>query len=176
MSKRRKKTRVRKSPPRRKAKARGKVPFQARGYHSVTPYLMVHDGVAAIGFYERAFGAREKVRMDAPGGKIGHAELVIGDSVVMLADEAPGMGGRSPRSIGGTSVGLMVYVRDVDAFIARAVAAGARITRPIEDKFYGDRAGSIEDPFGHSWYFATHTEEVSRAEMKKRMAKLFGGG
>jgi PhnB protein len=142
------------------------------GYHSITPYLIVKGGAAAIEFYKKAFGATEMMRMPGPDGKIGHAEIRIGDSVVMLADEHPEMGARSPQTIGGTPVSILLYVEDVDAVVRQAVAAGAKIQRPIEDKFYGDRMGSLDDPFGHVWHVATHTKDVTPEEMKKAAAEL----
>ena len=138
------------------------------GYHTLTPYLSIRGAAAAIDFYKRAFGAREKLRMDAPGGKIGHAELRIGDSVVMLADEYPDMDFLSPQARGGTPVTLHLYVRDSDAVVGKAVEAGAKILRPLKDEFYGDRTGTIQDPFGHIWHVATHKEELSKAELRRR--------
>ena len=137
------------------------------GYHTVTPYLIVNDGARAIEFYRKAFGARELYRMD-DHGKIGHAEMQIGDSRIMLADEYPEMGARSPKSVGGSPVSIMLYVEHVDSFVKNAVAAGGKLMRPIEDKFYGDRSGSVEDPFGHTWHITTHIEDVSPEELKKR--------
>ncbi len=139
------------------------------GYHAVTPYLSLRDASRAIDFYAKAFGARLTLRMDAPGGKIGHAEMKIGDSIVMLADESPEMEFMSPLEHGGTSVLLHLYVKDVDKTVANAAAAGARIIRPVVDQFYGDRAGGIQDPFGHRWYIATHKEELTKAQIKRRM-------
>ena len=138
------------------------------GYHTATPYLYVKGGAKALDFYKKAFGATELLRMEGPGGSIGHAEIKIGDSPIMLADESPEMGARSPESYGGSAVGLMLYVPDVDATVKRAVDAGAKLDRAVEDKFYGDRMGSIKDPFGHIWYIATHIEDVSPEEMKRR--------
>ncbi len=140
------------------------------GYHSITPYIIVHDAKRALEFYKQAFGAIETLRMDAPGGKIGHAEIKIGNSPVMLADEHPEMGAKSPRTIGGSPVSLMIYVEDVDKVFARAVAAGAQVKRPVADQFYGDRSGGLEDPFGHNWWIATHKEDISHEEMQKRAA------
>lgn len=140
------------------------------GHHAITPYLVVGDGARAIDFYRRAFGATEVVRMKRPDGRVGHAELRIGDSIVMLADEHPEIGARSPQSIGGSPVTIAVYVPDVDAAVAEAVAAGAKLVRPVEDQFYGDRAGGIVDPFGHVWHVATHVEDVPPEEMKRRAA------
>ena len=150
----------------------GKVKPIPEGYHSVTPYLIVDGAAAAIEFYKKVFGATEVVRMPAPGGRIGHAEIKIGDSHVMLADENTEMNARSPKSVGGTPLSLMLYVEDVDKTVEGAVAAGAKLERPVEDKFYGDRMGGIEDPFGHQWYVGTHIEDVSPEEMKKRMAAM----
>jgi len=141
------------------------------GYHSVTPYLIVDGAARAIEFYRRAFGAEELFRMEREEGRVGHAEIRIGDSYVMLADEHPEMGARSPRSIGGSPISLMLYVPDVDATVSQAVAAGARLTRPVEDQFYGDRTGGVEDPFGHVWYVATHVEDVAPEELQRRMAE-----
>ena len=140
------------------------------GYHSVTPYLTVDNAHSAIDFYQRAFGATEVMRMDM-GGKIGHAELEIGDSVIMLADEHPEMNARGPKSVGGTPVSLHVYVEDADRVFDRAIEGGATALRPVEDKFYGDRMGTFEDPFGHHWNVATHVEDVSPEEMSNRMAE-----
>jgi PhnB protein len=144
------------------------------GYSQVTPYLCVDGAAAAIDFYSSVFGATERTRMPAPGGKIGHAELQIGDSVVMLADEFPEMNIRSPKAIGGTPVTLSVYVEDVDGVVERAVAEGATALRPVEDEFYGDRSGQFEDPFGHRWSVATHIEDVSEEEMAKRASEAMG--
>ena len=144
------------------------------GYHSITPYLHITGAARAIEFYKEVFGAIEVMRMDAPGGKIGHAEIKIGDSYVMLADEFPEMGARSPQSFGGSPVGLLLYVEDVDALAERAVAAGAKMQSPLEDKFYGDRMGKLVDPFGHIWAIATHMEDVSPEEMQKRAAAMHG--
>lgn len=140
------------------------------GYHSVTPYLIVKDAVRALAFYAEAFGATEVMRFMQPDGRVGHAEIRIGDSHVMLADDAPELGYKSPQAFGGTPVTMMVYVEDVDATVARAVAAGATLTRPVQDQFYGDRTGGLTDPFGHVWYVATHVEDVSLEEMNRRAA------
>lgn len=139
------------------------------GYHNVTPYLFVRGAVGAIDFYRNVFGATEIVRMAGSNGKIMHAELRIGDSIVMLADENPQTGVMSPQTIGGFSVGLHVYVEDVDAVIKKAVESGAKPLRPVKNQFYGDRSGSVLDPFGHMWSVATHIEDVSPEEMRKRM-------
>jgi PhnB protein len=145
------------------------------GYPGITPYLHVDGAAAAIDFYTQVFGARERVRMPAPDGKIGHAELEIRDGLVMLADEFPEMGVRGPKSIGGSPVTLSLYVEDVDAVFERAIQAGASSTRPVEDQFYGDRSGQFEDPFGHRWSVATHVEDVAPDEMERRMAAAMGG-
>jgi PhnB protein len=150
------------------ASSAGAVP---KGYHSVTPYLAVDGAAAAIAFYKAAFGATEVMRMPAPGGKVGHAEIEIGGSRVMLADEYPDMGFRSPKAYGGTPVGLHLYVADVDAVARQAVAAGAKELRPVKDQFYGDRTGSFEDPFGHIWHIATRKEDLSEGELKRRAAQ-----
>ena len=146
------------------------------GYGSVTPYLIVDGAARAIEFYKQAFGATETFRMEAPGGRVGHAEIKIGDSHVMLADEHPEMGARGPQTIGGSPISLVLYVEDVDATVSQAVEAGAKLTRPVKNQFYGDRTGGIEDPFGHAWYVATHVEDVSEEEMHKRAAAAHQGG
>src|SRR3954447_7770547 len=138
------------------------------GYHSVTPYLIVKGAAAAIDFYKKAFAASEALRMEAPGGKIGHAEIKIGNSVVMLADEYPDMGFRSPQSLGGSGVTLMIYVEQVDTVFQRAIAAGGKEVHPLKNQFYGDRSGTIQDPFGHVWTIATHVEDIAPEEMRKR--------
>jgi PhnB protein len=143
-----------------------------KGYHSVTPYLSVQGAAAAMAFYKKAFGAKEIMRMPGPEGKIGHAEIEIGDSRIMLADEFPPMNFRSPRSIGGTPVNIHLYVEDVDRVVKKALANGAKSVRPVADQFYGDRSGSLEDPFGHIWHVATHVEDVPMKELKKRAASL----
>lgn len=153
--------------------AQGKVKPVPDGYDSVTPYLIVNGAAKAIAFYQKAFNASETMRLPAPGGGIGHAELKIGNSIIMLADEFPDMGARSPRTIGGSPVSLMIYVEDVDRVFAEAIAAGAKELRPLENKFYGDRAGQIEDPFGHVWTLATHIEDVSAELLQERMRELF---
>jgi len=140
-----------------------------KGYHSVTPYLTVNDAARALEFYKRAFGAQEVMRMDGPDGKIGHAEIKIGDSMIMLADEMPGMGARSPQSLGGTTAGVMLYVENADTVFNQALSAGAQVDMPLADMFWGDRYGRLKDPFGHSWSVATHIEDVAPAEMSKRM-------
>ena len=145
-------------------------------YPRVSPYLCIDGAAAAIDFYKKAFGATERMRMDAPGGKIGHAELDIDGALIMLADEYPEMGFRSPTSIGGSPVTIHMYVRDVDAFCKRAVDAGATLVRPVADQFYGDRNGTLKDPFGHVWSVATHIEDLTHEEMRKRGEALGKGG
>lgn len=140
------------------------------GYHSVTPYLIIKGAAEAIEFYKKAFGATELFRMAQPDGKIGHAEIKIGDSPIMLADEFPEMKYFGPKTLGGSSVSLLIYVADVDTIFKQAIEAGAEEQKPIEDKFYGDRMGSLVDPFGHVWHVGTHTEDVSPEEMEKRAA------
>src|SRR6478752_5786327 len=144
-------------------------------YPSVTPYLIVDGASAAIEFYGSVLGAQERMRMAGPDGKVGHAELSIGDSLIMLADEHVEMDIRGPRSVGGTPVTLHVYVEDSDGVFERAIEAGARSLRPVEDKFYGDRSGQFEDPFGHRWDVATHVEDVPPEEMSKRAAAMAAG-
>jgi PhnB protein len=140
------------------------------GYHTVTPYLALRDAARAIEFYQKVFGAKEELRIPGPGGKIGHAEIVIGDSHIMLADEHPERGHLGPQSRGGSTVSIMLYLENVDEVVERAVAAGAKLLMPVADQFYGDRMGGLEDPFGQVWYVATHTEDVSAEEMKRRAA------
>ena len=142
------------------------------GHNSVSPYLIVDGAARALEFYARAFGAVELMRHGAPGGKIGHAEIRIGDTVVMLADEHPDHDAYAPKKFGGSPVRLHLYVEDVDAVVQRAVAAGAKLTRPVADQFYGDRNGAVEDPFGHSWHVSTHIEDVSAEELQRRMAAM----
>ena len=140
------------------------------GYQRVIPYLIVNGASDAIQFYSDVLGATERMRMPAPGGRIGHAEISIGDSVVMLADEHPEMGARGPMAYGGSPVGLVAYVEDVDAVFEKAARLGATPVRPVENQFYGDRSGQFDDPFGHRWTVATHVEDVSPEEMAKRVA------
>jgi len=145
------------------------------GYPRVTPYLHVDGAAAAIEFYEKVLGAKERMRMGGPDGKVGHAELEIGESIVMLADEYPDMNVLGPKSIGGTPVTISVYVEDVDAVFDAAVAAGATAVRPVDNQFYGDRTGQFEDPFGHRWSVATHVEDVPPDELEKRAAATAAG-
>ncbi|HEX6775507.1 MAG TPA: VOC family protein [Methylomirabilota bacterium] len=142
------------------------------GYHSVTPYLIVDGAARAIDFYKRAFGAKELMRIPAPGDRVGHAEIKIGDSVIMLADEHPEIQARGPQHYGGSPVSILLYVDDVDALFKQAVAAGGIEVRAVADQFYGDRSGSLKDPFGHSWHLSTHKEDVSPEELNRRMAAL----
>jgi PhnB protein len=142
-----------------------------QGYHTLTPYLTVHDARAAIDFYRRAFGAEELLRMEMPDGTLAHAEIRIGDSPLMLADENPEWGTTSPRALSGTSGGIMMYVPDVDAAFARAVEAGATVRMPVEDQFYGDRSGQVEDPFGHRWTLSMVKEKLSPEEMDRRFTE-----
>jgi PhnB protein len=142
------------------------------GYHSATPYVIVDGAARAIEFYKQAFGAKELMRIPAPGDRIGHAEIKVGDSVIMLADEHPEMDARSPKHYGGSPVSLLLYVTDVDGQFKQALAAGGTEVRPVADQFYGDRAGTLRDPFGHSWHIHTHKENVSPAELNRRMAAM----
>lgn len=142
------------------------------GHHAVTPYLVCRGASRAIDFYRRALGAQEAFRLDGPGGTVMHAELVIGDSRVMIADESPDGQWRSPQSVGGTPVTIVLYVNDVDAVFRQAIAAGATEVRPVRDEFYGDRSGTLRDPFGHVWTINTHVEDVSREEIGRRMAAM----
>jgi PhnB protein len=146
------------------------------GYEGATPYLCCSDATSAIEFYKKAFGATEIMRMGAPNGKIGHAELKIGKAIIMLSDEWPDMGHKSPKTLGGSPVGIMVYFEDVDAIAKQAVEAGGKLTEPLEDKFYGDRSASLDDPFGHRWFIATHKEDVPPEEMERRAAAAMGAG
>jgi PhnB protein len=161
---------VAKKTVKRKAKKVAPIP---KGYHTVTPYLIVNGGVRAVEFYKKAFGAKAVVCMEQ-GGKLGHAELTIGDSKIMLSDGCPEMKTPSPKELGGSPVSIYLYVKDVDAIVKRAIAAGAKVVRPVEDQFYGDRSGGVEDPFGHQWYVATRIENLTTTQIKKRAAELFG--
>ena len=139
------------------------------GHHTVSPYLAVKNAAQALEFYQRGFGATETFRLTLPDGRVGHAEIRLGDSIIMLADEFPEYGGKAPQTLGSSPVNIHLYVEDVDAFVERAVAAGARERTPVMDQFYGDRSGQLEDAFGHLWWVATHKEDVPPEEMKKRV-------
>lgn len=141
------------------------------GYHSITPYLIVRGGVKALEFYAKAFGAEEVLRIDMGAGTLGHAEMKIGDSMLMLADEHPDMGYKAPQSYGGTPVSICLYVEDV---VKQAEEAGAKVVRPVQDQFYGDRSGTVVDPFGHVWTISTHVEDLTPEEISKRAAKRHG--
>jgi PhnB protein len=145
------------------------------GYSVVAPYLIINGAARGLEFYKAALGATERMRLEMPGGKIGHAEIQFGDSVVMLADEFPQMGAHSPQHHHGSPVSLHLYVTDVDAVVARAVQHGAQVQRPVQNQFYGDRSGTIVDPFGHTWNIATHVEDVSPGEIQRRAAKMHSG-
>jgi PhnB protein len=154
---------------------RKKVHFIPKGYQAVTPYLACAGAAQAIAFYKKAFGAAELMRLPAPGGKVGHAEVKISDARVMLADEYPDIDFLGPQARGGSPVHLHVYVKNVDATMKRAVGAGAKLLRPVEDKFYGDRTGTVQDPFGHVWHLSTHVEDLSMAELRKRAKQAAQG-
>jgi len=143
-----------------------------KGYHSVTPYLILDGASGAIEFYKKAFGATEIMRMPGPNGRIGHAEIKIGDSPVMMADEHPEMGYRSPKALGSTPVSLLIYVEDADRVFNAAISNGAKSLKPMADQFYGDRMGTLQDPFGHIWTIGTHIEDVTPEEMKRRMSEM----
>jgi PhnB protein len=149
--------------------------FQPDGYPTICPYLIVGDGAAAVAFYTKVLGARERMRLAAPGGRIGHAELTVGDAVIMLADEAPSMGAIAPPAEGTRHVTLHMYVSDADKTIKAAEEAGARILHPVETKFYGDRGGTFLDPFGHVWHVSTHVEDVPPDELERRASALMSG-
>lgn len=142
------------------------------GYHTATIYLIISGAAKALDYYKNAFGATEVLKLAAPDGTIGHAEIKIGDSIVMLADEFPQMGHKSPKALGGSPVGVCLYVENVDEVFDRAIAAGGTVKKPVMDQFYGDRSGSLEDPFGHNWTIATHIEDVSPEEINRRFADM----
>jgi len=154
------------------SKNNNSVPYIPEGYNSVTPYLIIKGAAQAIEYYKKVFDAKVVVRMDGPNGTVGHAELQIGDSRIMLADENPQMGATSATTIGNSPVSLYLYIPDVDRVVEKAVAEGAKILKPVQDQFYGDRSGFIQDPFGHRWGVSTHVEDVSETEMKARMKKM----
>ena len=145
------------------------------GYGAVLPYLVIKNAAAALDFYQNAFGAETLLRMDMPGGAVMHAEMKIGNAIFMLSEQSDDWGNKSPDMLGDSPVTLMIYVPDVDAFVARAVAAGAELTMQVADQFWGDRSGALLDPFGHRWMISTHIEDVSEQEMAKRAAQLFAG-
>jgi PhnB protein len=148
------------------------VNYVPKGYHTIVPYLIVKGAAGALDFYKQVFGAVEVMRMPGPNGVVMHAEIKINGSTVMLADEMPGMEFKSPQSIGGSPVGIVVYVQDVDACFARATSRGGRALKAVQDQFYGDRSGTILDPYGHIWTISTHIEDVAPAEMQRRMAEM----
>jgi PhnB protein len=145
------------------------------GYAAVAPYLIIRGAARALEFYKEALGATERMRLAMPNGQIGHAEIEIGGSVIMLGDESPEMNCRSPEALGGSPVSLHLYVEDADAVVAQAQSHGAKVTRPVQDQFYGDRSGTIVDPFGHTWHIATHIEDLSPEEVGRRAAQKFEG-
>ena len=153
----------------------GKVKPIPEGYHTIIPYLSIKGAADAIEFYKKAFGASESMRVAQPDGRIGHAELRLGDSRIMLADEFPDMDFRSPLSMGGSPVHIHLYVESVDTVVGRAVSAGAKVIRPVQDQFYGDRTGTVADPYGHVWHVATHTEDLSPEEIGKRATAMHEG-
>ncbi len=172
----RKKVSKKKSSKRAKTAAKKKAQAIPAGYRTVTPYLVCRGAAGAIDFYKRAFGAKEKMRMLGPGGKVSHAELQIGDSRLMLGDEWPEMGAKSPETLGGSAQSVFLYVKNVDAFTGKAVAAGAAVVMPVQDMFWGDRYGKLKDPFGHEWSVATHKEDLTPKQMAKRAQAAMGGG
>lgn len=157
----------------KKSTAKVKAPPIPKGYHSITPYLIVKGGLKAIEFYKKAFGAKRVICMEHKG-KVAHAELTIGDSKIMLGDENKDMKALAPKYFGGSPISIHVYVKNVDTVVDRALKAGAKLIRPVENQFYGDRSGAVEDPFGHTWYIATHIEELTMKEVKKRALELYG--
>jgi PhnB protein len=154
-------------------KKKEKVSAVPKGYHSITPYLIVNNAAKAIDFYRKVFGAKVGLLMDHPGGKIGHAELIMGDAKIMLADEYPDTESYGPQAYGGSPVGIHLYIKNVDVVVKRAIDSGAKLKRPVENMFYGDRSAVLEDPYGHKWLVSTHVENVSPREVKKRAQVLF---
>jgi PhnB protein len=144
------------------------------GHHTVTPYLAIKNAVEALEFYKKAFEATEIYKLTLPDGRLGHAEIRLGDSIIMLADEFPEYGGKAPQTLGGSPVSIHLYVEDVDVFFKKALAAGAKELKPVMDQFYGDRSGQLQDPFGHLWWVATHKEDVAPEELQKRVLAMFG--
>lgn len=171
-----KRTEGRAKRPAKKAKAAKKAAPIPPGYRNVTPYIVCRNASSAIDFYKRAFGAKEKVRMPAPDGKVMHAEIKIGDSMIMLSDEMPEFGALSPETIGGSPQSVFLYVKNVDAVASQAVAAGATVVMPVADMFWGDRYGKFKDPYGHQWQIATHKEDLTAKEMAKRQQAAFAQG
>ncbi len=163
-----KKVSKKKSNKRAKASSKKKAQPIPAGYHTVTPYLVCRGAASAIDFYKRAFGAKEKMRMPGPSGKVAHAEIQIGDSRVMLGDEALETGAKSPETLGGSGASVLLYVKNVDAVADKAIAAGATVVMPVQDMFWGDRYGKLKDPFGHEWSIATHKEDLTAKQMAKR--------
>jgi PhnB protein len=145
------------------------------GHRTVTPYLAIKNAAKALEFYKKAFGATETSKVMMPDGRLGHAEIRLGDSLIMLSDEFPEYGGKAPETLGGSPVSIHLYVEDVDAFFKRALAAGAKERKPVMDQFYGDRSGQLEDPFGHLWWVATHKEDIAPAELQKRVQAMCAG-
>lgn len=145
------------------------------GHRTVTPYLSIKGGVEALDFYTKAFGAVEVSKLILPDGRLGHAEIRLGDSMIMLADEFPEFGGKAPTTLGGTPVCIHLYVEDVDGFFKKALAAGAKERKAVTDQFYGDRSGQLEDPYGHLWWVATHKEDIPQEELQRRVEAMFGG-
>ena len=149
--------------------------FISEGHRTVEPYLTIKNAVAALDFYQRAFGARERFRLMMPDGRVGHAEIQLEDCVIMLSDEFPEMGGQGPETLGGSPVNIHLYVKDVDAFFKKAIAQGAKQMKPVEDQFYGDRSGQLRDPFGHLWWISTHKEDIAHEELQRRIQGMCGG-
>jgi PhnB protein len=145
------------------------------GHHTASPYLAIKNAAEALEFYKKAFGANEIYKLMMPDGRLGHAEMRVGDSIIMMADEFPEYGGKAPQTLGGSPVSIYLYVEDVDAFFKKALAAGAKERKPVMDQFYGDRSGQLEDPFGHLWWVATHKEDVAPEEIQKRAEAMFPG-
>jgi PhnB protein len=145
------------------------------GHHTASPYLAIKNAAEALEFYKKAFGANEIYKLMMPDGRLGHAEMRVGDSIIMMADEFPEYGGKAPQTLGGSPVSIYLYVEDVDAFFKKALAAGAKERKPVMDQFYGDRSGQLEDPFGHLWWVATHKEDVAPEEIQKRAEAMFAG-
>jgi PhnB protein len=174
LSKAKKKGPAMKKKTKKPAAKKKKVSPVPKGFHTVTPYLVVDGGMRAIDFYKKVFGAKASFCMTHEDGKLGHAELTIGDSKVMLSDVCPEMQTRGPKDFGGSPISIYLYVKNADAVFDKAIANGAKVIKPVENQFYGDRSGGFEDPFGHMWFVATHIEDLSSAKIKKRAAEIFG--